>query len=149
MIHQKGPEWHLHQQDGREERQEHFANISRMLIAKYIANFKLVSDPGLVTKSIRPRRMFYSPIGDGVVAADGVEVVNQFPSFFSIFIHFFYHLCIVSQNFLLLLKLASNCESTLTTSWKIWFAILKTQILKNRRTWAVLEFAVISIFEVN
>lgn len=35
---------------------------------------ELVSDPGLVTKSIRPRRMFYSPIGDGVVAADGVEL---------------------------------------------------------------------------
>uniref|UniRef100_A0AC34F5A0 Uncharacterized protein n=1 Tax=Panagrolaimus sp. ES5 TaxID=591445 RepID=A0AC34F5A0_9BILA len=35
---------------------------------------ELVTDPGLVNKSLKPRRMYYSPIGDGVVAADGIEM---------------------------------------------------------------------------
>uniref|UniRef100_A0A7E4VLL7 ZM domain-containing protein n=1 Tax=Panagrellus redivivus TaxID=6233 RepID=A0A7E4VLL7_PANRE len=35
---------------------------------------ELVTDPTLVNKSLKPRRMYYSPIGDGVVAADGVEM---------------------------------------------------------------------------
>lgn len=36
-----------------------------------------MTDPDVVPKiltKIKPRRMFYSPIGDGVVAADGVEM---------------------------------------------------------------------------
>jgi hypothetical protein len=33
-----------------------------------------VTDPSLVTKSLKTRRFYYSPIGDGVVAADGVEL---------------------------------------------------------------------------
>lgn len=33
-----------------------------------------MTDPNLVNKSLKPRRMYYSPIGDGVVAADGVEL---------------------------------------------------------------------------
>uniref|UniRef100_A0A183BKK2 ZM domain-containing protein n=1 Tax=Globodera pallida TaxID=36090 RepID=A0A183BKK2_GLOPA len=39
---------------------------------------ELVTDPALVSKSIKPRRFYYSPIGDGVVAADGVEL-KRFP----------------------------------------------------------------------
>lgn len=38
---------------------------------------ELVTDPTLVNKvlnGIRPKKFFYSPIGDGVVAADGVEM---------------------------------------------------------------------------
>ncbi|KAE9554481.1 hypothetical protein FO519_002292 [Halicephalobus sp. NKZ332] len=35
---------------------------------------ELVTDPHLVNKSLKPRRMYYSPIGDGVVAADGIEL---------------------------------------------------------------------------
>jgi len=35
---------------------------------------EVVNDPALVNKSLKTRRMFYSPIGDGVVAADGVEL---------------------------------------------------------------------------
>lgn len=35
---------------------------------------ELVTDPTLVTKSLKPRRFYYAPIGDGVVAADGVEL---------------------------------------------------------------------------
>ncbi|KAL3102983.1 hypothetical protein niasHT_026431 [Heterodera trifolii] len=35
---------------------------------------ELVTDPALVNKSIKPRRFYYAPIGDGVVAADGVEL---------------------------------------------------------------------------
>lgn len=35
---------------------------------------QLVTDPALVTKSLKPRRFYYAPIGDGVVAADGVEL---------------------------------------------------------------------------
>ncbi|CAJ0567569.1 unnamed protein product, partial [Mesorhabditis spiculigera] len=34
---------------------------------------ELITDPSQLPKSLKPRRMFYSPIGDGVVAADGVE----------------------------------------------------------------------------
>ena len=33
-----------------------------------------MTDPLLVNKSLKPRRMYYSPIGDGVVAADGIEL---------------------------------------------------------------------------
>lgn len=35
--------------------------------------FQLITDPLYLKKSLKPRTMFYSPIGDGVVAADGVE----------------------------------------------------------------------------
>ncbi|CAD5214832.1 unnamed protein product [Bursaphelenchus okinawaensis] len=35
---------------------------------------ELITDPTFVTKSIKPRTMFYSPIGDGCVAADGIEL---------------------------------------------------------------------------
>jgi hypothetical protein len=35
---------------------------------------QLVTDPELVNKSLKPRRFYYAPIGDGVVAADGVEL---------------------------------------------------------------------------
>uniref|UniRef100_A0A1I8B0K1 ZM domain-containing protein n=1 Tax=Meloidogyne hapla TaxID=6305 RepID=A0A1I8B0K1_MELHA len=35
---------------------------------------ELVTDPSMVTKSLKTRRFYYSPIGDGVVAADGVEL---------------------------------------------------------------------------
>ncbi|KAI1724610.1 CBR-GEI-15 protein [Ditylenchus destructor] len=35
---------------------------------------ELVTDPSLVTKSLKPKKFYYSPIGDGVVAADGVEM---------------------------------------------------------------------------
>ncbi|KAI6188036.1 hypothetical protein M3Y98_00310200 [Aphelenchoides besseyi] len=37
---------------------------------------EIISDPSYIQKfqSLKPRRMFYSPIGDGVVAADGIEL---------------------------------------------------------------------------
>lgn len=35
---------------------------------------ELVTDPTLVTKSLKPKKFYYSPIGDGVVAADGIEM---------------------------------------------------------------------------
>jgi len=35
---------------------------------------ELVTDPTIVSKSLKPRRFYYSPIGDGVVAADGIEL---------------------------------------------------------------------------
>ncbi|KAI6214842.1 hypothetical protein M3Y94_00316000 [Aphelenchoides besseyi] len=35
---------------------------------------ELITDPTYLQKSLRPRRMYYSPIGDGVVAADGIEL---------------------------------------------------------------------------
>ncbi|CAD5221108.1 unnamed protein product [Bursaphelenchus xylophilus] len=35
---------------------------------------ELITDPTFITKSIKPRTIFYSPIGDGVVAADGIEL---------------------------------------------------------------------------
>ncbi|CAJ0956473.1 unnamed protein product, partial [Mesorhabditis belari] len=34
---------------------------------------EIITDPSQMPKGLKPRRMFYSPIGDGVVAADGVE----------------------------------------------------------------------------
>ncbi|KAL7071478.1 hypothetical protein ACQ4LE_009082 [Meloidogyne hapla] len=33
-----------------------------------------VNDPNIMKKSLKPRRLFYSPIGDGVVEADGIEM---------------------------------------------------------------------------
>uniref|UniRef100_A0A914NDW5 Uncharacterized protein n=1 Tax=Meloidogyne incognita TaxID=6306 RepID=A0A914NDW5_MELIC len=33
-----------------------------------------VTDPNIMKKSLKPRRLFYSPIGDGVVEADGIEM---------------------------------------------------------------------------
>ncbi|KAI6176714.1 hypothetical protein M3Y97_00828800 [Aphelenchoides bicaudatus] len=35
---------------------------------------EIITDPTYLTKSLKPRTMFYSPIGDGVVAADGIEL---------------------------------------------------------------------------
>lgn len=35
---------------------------------------ELITDPTFVKKSLKPRRFYYSPIGDGVVEADGVEM---------------------------------------------------------------------------
>ncbi|KAI6241024.1 hypothetical protein M3Y99_00413600 [Aphelenchoides fujianensis] len=35
---------------------------------------ELITDPSFVTKSLKPKRFYYSPIGDGVVAADGIEL---------------------------------------------------------------------------
>ncbi|KAF7636602.1 hypothetical protein Mgra_00003998 [Meloidogyne graminicola] len=35
---------------------------------------EVVTDPNIMKKSLKPRRMFYSPIGDGVVEADGIEM---------------------------------------------------------------------------
>uniref|UniRef100_A0A8R1TUU0 Uncharacterized protein n=1 Tax=Onchocerca volvulus TaxID=6282 RepID=A0A8R1TUU0_ONCVO len=35
---------------------------------------KIITDPGHLPRSLKPRRLYYSPIGDGVVAADGVEL---------------------------------------------------------------------------
>ncbi|KAI6177109.1 hypothetical protein M3Y97_00871400 [Aphelenchoides bicaudatus] len=35
---------------------------------------ELITDPAFVTKSLKPRTMFYSPIGHGCVAADGIEL---------------------------------------------------------------------------
>lgn len=40
----------------------------------YWSGGELVTDPRYLTKSLKPRRLFYSPIGDGVVAADGIEL---------------------------------------------------------------------------
>uniref|UniRef100_A0A7E4VJJ2 Uncharacterized protein n=1 Tax=Panagrellus redivivus TaxID=6233 RepID=A0A7E4VJJ2_PANRE len=34
---------------------------------------ELITDPQYIKKSLKPRRVYYSPIGDGVVEADGVE----------------------------------------------------------------------------
>uniref|UniRef100_A0A915PTR0 Uncharacterized protein n=1 Tax=Setaria digitata TaxID=48799 RepID=A0A915PTR0_9BILA len=35
---------------------------------------EIITDPGHLPRSLKPRRLYYSPIGDGVVAADGVEM---------------------------------------------------------------------------
>uniref|UniRef100_A0A915CS15 Uncharacterized protein n=1 Tax=Ditylenchus dipsaci TaxID=166011 RepID=A0A915CS15_9BILA len=35
---------------------------------------ELVTDPTYVSKALKPKRMFYSPIGDVIVAADGIEM---------------------------------------------------------------------------
>uniref|UniRef100_A0AC35TV30 ZM domain-containing protein n=1 Tax=Rhabditophanes sp. KR3021 TaxID=114890 RepID=A0AC35TV30_9BILA len=35
---------------------------------------EIITDPTGVPKGIKPKRMFYSPIGDGTVAADGIEM---------------------------------------------------------------------------
>jgi len=35
---------------------------------------EIITDPSFIKKSLKPRRLFYSPIGDGVVEADGVEL---------------------------------------------------------------------------
>lgn len=41
----------------------------------------MVNDPSYIQKykAIKPRRLFYSPIGDGVVEADGVEMKRPPP----------------------------------------------------------------------
>lgn len=38
-----------------------------------------VTDPNIMNKSLKPRRFYYSPIGDGVVNADGVEMKRPPP----------------------------------------------------------------------
>ncbi|MFH4975462.1 hypothetical protein AB6A40_002171 [Gnathostoma spinigerum] len=38
---------------------------------------EIIRDRAHMPKSIKPKRMYYSPIGDGVVAADGQELVHQ------------------------------------------------------------------------
>ncbi|VDM97670.1 unnamed protein product [Thelazia callipaeda] len=35
---------------------------------------EIITDPIRLPRSLKPRRLYYSPIGDGVVAADGVEL---------------------------------------------------------------------------
>ncbi|KAK6109748.1 hypothetical protein QQG55_37205 [Brugia pahangi] len=35
---------------------------------------EIITDPEHLPRSLKPRRLYYSPIGDGVVAADGVEL---------------------------------------------------------------------------
>jgi hypothetical protein len=35
---------------------------------------EIIKDPTFIKKSIKPRRVYYSPIGDGVVEADGIEM---------------------------------------------------------------------------
>ncbi|KAI1729864.1 CBR-GEI-15 protein [Ditylenchus destructor] len=42
--------------------------------AKKWTGGEVVTDPTIMRKSLKPRRMFYSPIGDGVVDADGIEM---------------------------------------------------------------------------
>ncbi|KAE9556357.1 hypothetical protein FO519_000397 [Halicephalobus sp. NKZ332] len=44
------------------------------LTPKRWAGGQIISDPTFLKKSLKPRRLFYSPIGDGVVEADGVEM---------------------------------------------------------------------------
>ena len=39
----------------------------------HLKRLQLVTDPNYFKRSLKPRTMFYSPIGDGVVQADGVE----------------------------------------------------------------------------
>ncbi|KAI6241582.1 hypothetical protein M3Y99_00318000 [Aphelenchoides fujianensis] len=34
---------------------------------------EIITDPNFLKKSLKPRTLFYSPIGDGTVAADGIE----------------------------------------------------------------------------
>ncbi|CAI4233230.1 unnamed protein product [Auanema sp. JU1783] len=38
---------------------------------------EIISDPTAVPKGLKPRRMYYSPIGDGTVAADGYELKRR------------------------------------------------------------------------
>lgn len=38
---------------------------------------EILYDPKQIPKSLKPRRLYYSPIGDGVVAADGVEMKKR------------------------------------------------------------------------
>ena len=40
---------------------------------------EIITDPNFIKKSIKPRRLFYSPIGDGVVEADGIELKHGPP----------------------------------------------------------------------
>ncbi|KAL3125026.1 hypothetical protein niasHT_000631 [Heterodera trifolii] len=40
---------------------------------------EIVTDREIMKKSIKPRRFYYSPIGDGVVAADGIEMKRPPP----------------------------------------------------------------------
>uniref|UniRef100_A0A7I4Z525 Uncharacterized protein n=1 Tax=Haemonchus contortus TaxID=6289 RepID=A0A7I4Z525_HAECO len=35
---------------------------------------EIITDPTQLPKSLKPRRLYYSPIGDGTVAADGIEL---------------------------------------------------------------------------
>ncbi|KAK6034002.1 hypothetical protein COOONC_28495 [Cooperia oncophora] len=35
---------------------------------------EIITDPSQLPKSLKPRRLYYSPIGDGTVAADGIEL---------------------------------------------------------------------------
>ncbi|VDO04552.1 unnamed protein product [Haemonchus placei] len=35
---------------------------------------EIITDPAQLPKSLKPRRLYYSPIGDGTVAADGIEL---------------------------------------------------------------------------
>ncbi|KHJ95002.1 hypothetical protein OESDEN_05059, partial [Oesophagostomum dentatum] len=41
--------------------------------------FQIITDPSQLPKSLKPRRLYYSPIGDGTVAADGVELKRRPP----------------------------------------------------------------------
>ncbi|KJH48385.1 hypothetical protein DICVIV_05500 [Dictyocaulus viviparus] len=38
---------------------------------------EIITDPSQLPKSIKPRRLYYSPIGDGTVAADGIELKRR------------------------------------------------------------------------
>uniref|UniRef100_A0A914GTX7 F-box domain-containing protein n=1 Tax=Globodera rostochiensis TaxID=31243 RepID=A0A914GTX7_GLORO len=40
---------------------------------------EIVTDRNIMNKSLKPRRFYYSPIGDGVVAADGIEMKRPPP----------------------------------------------------------------------
>ncbi|KAJ1348643.1 hypothetical protein KIN20_003993 [Parelaphostrongylus tenuis] len=38
---------------------------------------EIITDPSQLPKGIKPRRLYYSPIGDGTVAADGIELKRR------------------------------------------------------------------------
>lgn len=38
---------------------------------------EIITDPSQLPKSLKPRRLYYSPIGDGTVAADGIELKRR------------------------------------------------------------------------
>lgn len=69
-------------------------NWLRFIMSILIMWFQIISDPNRLPAGPKPRRMYYSPIGDGTVAADGIELKRHifwlFNATFWLFLVFFF-----------------------------------------------------------